>query len=82
MTDERDPGSLGALIDDGYGMYVYCEARGCFHNKELDLRALADKFGRDTNMKQSILPKMRCTKCGSKKVSVRLIAPGTSAAGY
>lgn len=76
MTD-RDPGSIGALVDDGYGMYVYCDARGCDHSVELDLVKLGEKYGRDTNLKRSILPKMRCTKCGAKKISIRLIAPGT-----
>lgn len=81
MTEERDPGSIGALVDDGYGMYVYCDARGCFHNAELDLVKLGEKYGRDTNLKQSILPKMYCTKCRSKKLSIRLIAPGTRNSG-
>lgn len=77
MDSERDTGSIGALVDDGYGMYVYCDARGCLHNAELDLVKLGEKYGRDTNVKRSILPRMRCTKCGAKKISISLIAPGT-----
>lgn len=73
----HDTGSIEALLSDGYGMHIYCDVRDCLHHAELDMETLGKKYGRDTNVKRSILPKMRCTKCGAKKISIRLIAPGT-----
>ncbi|MEK1854603.1 MAG: hypothetical protein AAAC48_22760 [Phyllobacterium sp.] len=38
---DSDNGTIGALIDNGYRIVVYCEARPCRHYAELDLTDLA-----------------------------------------
>lgn len=38
---DSDNRTIGALIDNGYRIVVYCEARPCRHYAELDLTDLA-----------------------------------------
>jgi hypothetical protein len=72
--------TIGSLIDDGYELALYCENyRGptsCGFVKWVDLEKLAAHLGRDhSSLAPAILPHMHCTKCGGKKVSVRLHPP-------
>lgn len=69
--------TLGAMIDDGYQLALYCEnydgPTSCGFVKWVDLEKLAAKLGRDhSSLAPAILPGMWCTKCQGKKVSVRL----------
>lgn len=72
--------TLGDLIDSRHGLYLYCEAsRGglrCGHYAEADLEALAARLGRDHSwLADDLVPRLRCSKCGSRAVSIRLAPP-------
>lgn len=87
MTDERVPelkpkfiDTLGALIDDDYQVALDCEnpheGLTCGFVKWLDLEKLAAKLGRNHGcLASDITPHVCRTKCGGKKVSVRLHPP-------
>ncbi|BCJ90347.1 hypothetical protein IZ6_10820 [Terrihabitans soli] len=65
--------TIGQLIDSETDLSAYCYARGCNHGRELDLKALARKLGRRHGAKHNDLaPKLVCSKCGSKRVGLRL----------
>jgi hypothetical protein len=63
--------TLGKHIDRGERIAAYCYAEGCHHSAWLDLPAIAEKLGRDHSVMHRKLP-LRCTKCGSRNVSLRL----------
>lgn len=72
--------SIGKLIDHGYRVALYCEnprdGLTCNFVKWLDLEKLAAKLGRNHGcLASDITPHLWCTKCGGKKVSVRLHPP-------
>jgi hypothetical protein len=80
MADHYTIDTLGAMIDGGYQLALYCENyRGptsCTFVKWVDLEKLAAHLGRDhSSMAPDILPHLFCTKCGGEKVSVRLHPP-------
>lgn len=59
--------TLGAMIDSGHRIAVYCDRPG-----------LAERLGRDHGaMHDDLAPKLRCSKCGSKAVSIRVHPPTT-----
>ena len=73
-----DTATFGALIDANYGVHAYCNA--CRHNAELNLTALADRFGRDhPSMRGDLLKVLRCSKCGSKDLSLTYSPSSTGA---
>lgn len=72
--------TLGALIDEHYRLHIYCEATHaglpCGHHVLADLDAIAARLGRDhSSMHDDLAPKLRCSKCGAKEVSLRLHPP-------
>jgi hypothetical protein len=72
--------TIGDLIDSRHGLYIYCEAsRGglrCGHYVEADLESIAGRLGRDHSwLAADLVPRLRCSKCGSKDVSIRLSPP-------
>lgn len=73
-------GTLGDLIDTGHRLYIYCEAihdgLRCGHYVLADLDALAARVGRAHSiLHDDLVPKLRCSKCGSKDLSLRLHPP-------
>lgn len=69
--------TVGKLIDNGYKVALYCEnprdGLTCGFVKWLDLEKLAAKLGRDHGcLAADITPHLWCTKCGGKKVSLRM----------
>ena len=60
---------------------AYCERPGeprCGHSTELDLDSLVRRLGYDhSTMHKALAPKLRCSACGSRQVSLR-IAPFTN----
>jgi hypothetical protein len=55
------------LIDGEMTVTAYCH--DCNHSKKLDLAKLRDRFGPDAlAMADDIIPRLKCEKCGSKKV--------------
>lgn len=83
-------GTLGALIDHGYRIAIYCEnpreaGVTCGFVKWADLEKLARRLGRDhSSLAPDITPHMWCTKCGGRKVSIRCHppAPGIGQSHY
>ena len=70
--------TLGRLRDGGYGIAVYCEDKECRHSSDLDLGAAIARLGPDfvaLGNPPPILSKLRCSKCGGKRLSLRISAP-------
>lgn len=68
--------TLQSLIDDGMKVHAYCHVYRCHHNQKLDLEKLRDRFGPDAPaMSDDLVPKLRCAKCGGKKVGL-IYSPG------
>lgn len=69
--------TIGALIDGGYTLYVFCEATRCSESKAVDLSALADRYGREHGAMHWDLVKLpwKCQVCGGCDVSFR-VQPG------
>ena len=69
------PVTLGKVTDTGDGLIVTCQRRTCLRSALLDVEALVAKRGRETTV-PSLGEKMRCTKCGGRKVAfTRSIPP-------
>ncbi len=67
----RKGSTIQSLIDSGDTLTAYCHKPLCCHNQTLDLIKLRDKFGPDYGcMHDDIVPKLRCSKCGGKKVGI------------
>jgi hypothetical protein len=67
-----------SLIDAKMTVTAFCQNSACHHNQRLDLEKLRDRFGPDAPaMEWDIRPKLRCEKCGSKKVGT-IYAPDPS----
>ena len=79
MTAAND--TIGRCIDNGYSIYVCCDAVGCSNTKPLDLGKLAGKLGRDHGALRADLIGLgfRCSKCNGREVSFRYTAGGTQA---
>ena len=63
-------------IDNSDEVMVYCHnSAHCHHKARLDLVALRARLGPDHGaMHDDLVPKLRCTKCQSKKVGI-IISP-------
>lgn len=63
-------------IAKGYTLRAYCERHGanpCGHSVELDLQALGRRLGFDHPCRHhDLAPKLKCSACGSRKVSLRV----------
>ena len=65
--------TLRQHITGGDTVWAYCNS--CHHNRPLDLEAIAAKLGIDHGaLHTDLVPKMRCTKCRSKNVAIRLLS--------
>lgn len=69
--------TIGAMIDNGYVLHVYCETWGCPESKRVDLESLAARYGRQQRAMHWDLVKLpwRCQRCKGTKVSFR-VQPG------
>lgn len=69
--------TIQEFIDSGDKLRVYCHASHCNHHAELDMLMLRDKLGPDHGaMHDDLVPLLRCSKCGGKKVGL-IRSPGT-----
>lgn len=69
--------TIQTFIDSGDKLRVYCHNSGCNRHAELDMMALRDKLGPDHGaMHEDLVPKLRCSICGGKKVGL-IRTPGT-----
>jgi hypothetical protein len=68
--------TIEQLIDDGMTLTAYCHAPMCHHNQRLDINKLRDKLGPDAPaMSDDLVPKLRCIKCGGRKVGLIYTPP-------
>jgi hypothetical protein len=77
-------GTFGALLDNGFTVYVYCVSSShCHHSTTLYLEEMAAKYGRDHGSLHDDLIKLpwTCVNCGGRKVSFRY-QPGAMQYGY
>jgi len=73
---KSENGTLGECLDNGYGIAATCTA--CWHSAGLDIAVLAAKLGRDHGaLRDDLVPKLRCTKCGGKHIGLTAVAPDT-----
>jgi hypothetical protein len=71
-----------SLIDAKMTVMAHCHRPPCNHNQVLDLVKLRDRFGPDAPaMSADLIPKLRCAKCGGKKVGL-IYAPDTRPNAY
>lgn len=71
--------TVQSLIDGGMKLHAYCHEPTCRHNQTLDLLKLRDKLGPDAEaMADDLLPKLRCSKCGGRKIGL-IYSPETKA---
>ena len=70
--------TLKSLIDARMAVQAYCHDPKCHHNQKLNLELLMDHFGPDfPAMAADLEPKLRCSKCGGKKVGL-IYAPASN----
>jgi len=63
--------TIQSLIDGNMKLRAYCHEPSCRHNQPLDLLNLRDKLGPDAQaMADDLIPKLRCSKCGGKKIGL------------
>jgi hypothetical protein len=74
--------TIQSIIDSGDTVTAHCSGPGfCHHSATLDMPALREKLGPDHGaMRDDLVPKLRCTKCGSKRVGL-IYTPGTKEYG-
>jgi hypothetical protein len=66
--------TIDGMIAAGTQLYACCDRSGCSNFVRMDLDALKAKLGgAHSIMSADLTPKLRCSKCGSRKVSIRLI---------
>lgn len=75
-----DIDTIGRLIEFNHRVALYCENyRGglsCGFVKWLDLEKLAERLGSDHGcLHDDLVPHLWCTKCGGKRVSIRMHPP-------
>lgn len=63
--------TIQALIDHPHTLRAWCDR--CGHHKVLDLQALGERLGfNHSTMHDDLTPKLRCDRCGGKKISLTL----------
>lgn len=74
--------SLGYFLEQGYTITAYCEQHGpepmCRHSAPVDLSKAIEVFGADfiiPNAYARFVGSLKCAKCGSKQISIRIGNP-------
>lgn len=74
--------TIQSLIDEGHTLRAYCHDPRCNRGADLDLQALKARLGPDHGaMHDDLVPLLRCSKCGSKKVGL-ILSPPTKSSNY
>ena len=74
--------TLQSLIDGKMRITAYCQRSECNHHQALDLEKLRDKFGPEMPaMAFDLQPKLRCSKCGGKRIGVTYTPDGDKVSG-
>lgn len=64
--------TIQSLIDGNMTLRAYCHDPACAHSQRLDLMKLRDRLGPDAPaMAVDLEPRLRCSKCGGRKVGLR-----------
>lgn len=64
------------LIEEGYRLGAGCNRPQCCHFANIDLEALKARLGPgQSTMAPDLVPKLRCSKCGSKDVGLIVHPP-------
>jgi hypothetical protein len=72
--------TIGAVIDAGLAIHAFCLA--CGHDEDVDLAAVAQRLGRDqSSLPVHLVPKLVCSRCGSKNVGMVLAPDGKAVPG-
>lgn len=59
------------LIDDQMTVTAYCHNSACNRHQQLDLASLRERLGPDAPaMHDDLAPKLKCSRCGSKKLGL------------
>ncbi|TPN11746.1 hypothetical protein FJ971_10090 [Mesorhizobium sp. B2-1-2] len=70
------PWTIQSLIDERMRVTAYCSS--CHHSQDLDLEELKARLGPDAPaMEWDLRPKLRCSQCQSKKVTL-IYAPNSN----
>lgn len=73
--------TIQSFIDSGDRLTAWCHNSRCNHNAILDMHALRERLGPDHGaMHGDLVHKLRCAKCGGKKVGL-ICTPGTKEYG-
>lgn len=63
--------TIQSLIDGDMSVTAYCHNSACHHYGKLDLEKMRDKLGPDAPaMESDIRDKIRCSKCGGKRLGL------------
>lgn len=63
--------TIQALIDGDMSVTAYCHNSACHHYGKLDLLKMREKLGPDAPaMEGDIRDKIRCSKCGGKRLGL------------
>jgi hypothetical protein len=67
--------TIGSIIDAGLRIHAFC--LDCGHDEDLDLGEVARRLGRKhSSLPVHLVPKLVCSKCGSKNVGTVLAPAG------
>jgi hypothetical protein len=67
------------LIDGGYKLHAHCHNWHCQHNQVLDLVKLRERLNPDhSTLHDDLVPKLKCSKCGGKKIGLIKTPPSNS----
>lgn len=65
--------TIRETIDAGTEVRAYCSVDECQHHEALPLEQIGQQYGFDYPVSHdSLVPKLRCKACGSKKVTIRI----------
>lgn len=63
--------TLQSLIDGDMTVTAYCHRSACNHSKQLDLVAIRDRLGPDTQaMADDLTPRLKCAVCGGRQIGL------------
>jgi hypothetical protein len=67
-----------SLTDEEMTITACCHRSACNHHQKLNLEKLRDRFGPDAPaMADDLVPKLKCARCGGRKVGV-IYAPDST----
>lgn len=66
---QRDPNTIGYLLEQGFRLHAICYREGCRRTAELDLARLVEQLGPDhSTLRKDLCPRLYCNACKGKDV--------------